>query len=210
MTSKKSQYFQTIARYYMELRGAPFFLSPKEMDLVDRWERKGIPLRVAIEGIKNAFDVRQKVSRSKKSIFSLSFSHPHVMKSFALYQERKVGGRSKPVMAETQRSKIMEAVKGFLNALPIQVAYLKQVYIQVRNILSKEDLDEKELEELEERIEGLIVQNADEEVMKCMKKEVKVEYELESGDEFNRILRIKLVKHTREKYKIPYVSSFYY
>jgi hypothetical protein len=43
-----------------------------------------------------------------------------------------------------------------------------------------------------------------------VKRGVLKDYEFKQAEEFERIFRIKLVKVLRDRYKIPYISLFYY
>ena len=88
--------------------------------------------------------------------------------------------------------------------------YLREVYSQIYRDQLQKDFDEAKLEQEEERIEGLLVQNASDEEKEKVRKDVLGEFRVKNKDELDRIFRVKLVKHLREKYKIPYISPFYY
>jgi hypothetical protein len=45
---------------------------------------------------------------------------------------------------------------------------------------------------------------------KRVKRRIAKDYEFKEEEEFERIFKIKLVKVLRDKYKIPYISLFYY
>ncbi len=77
-------------------------------------------------------------------------------------------------------------------------------------MLSKSDFEEEELECLEEEIEELLSEKAADQEKKRVRDEVCKEYATKNDEELASILKIKLVKFLREKYKIPYVSLFYY
>ena len=48
-------YTQEIERHVRALRDSPPLLSPREVDLIDRWWRNGVPLWLAIDSIRSAF-----------------------------------------------------------------------------------------------------------------------------------------------------------
>lgn len=56
MKEAGSKYFQSIALHFFKHRGAPFFLSSKELDYIAGWEKMGIPLHVVLEGIERSFE----------------------------------------------------------------------------------------------------------------------------------------------------------
>ncbi|MFC2169023.1 hypothetical protein ACFLRM_00450 [Acidobacteriota bacterium] len=207
---KRSQYFQTIARFFFELRGAPFFLSSKDLDLIAIWEKLEIPLHVVHEGIKNSFTNYKKRQRNKTKILSLSFCNHGVLMAFEQHQERKVGSRRKPVKKKNKRKRIRTEVEEFLKTNPRAEHYLKKIFVRVQNALSQEEFDETMLECIEEEMEELLLMNATSEEKAQIKKIVLEEFGIKKKEEFEGILRIKLIKHLRNKHKIPYISPYYY
>lgn len=212
--NQESRYFQTIAHCFFEQRGAPFFLSSKELGLITAWKNKGIPLHVVLEGINNAFlSYRSKPGRKSK-VLSLQFCQKKVQKAFASYKERKVGGSAQNAYPKLERENKTETIKKeitrFLNQLPSQLEYLRGVYARAQNILSSLGVDEEKLEEMEKKIENLLWSNAPEEDRERIKKNIGVEYKIEDEQDFNRIYRVKLIKYLRDKYKVPYISPYYY
>jgi len=78
MPKEREQYYQSIARHLISLRGSPFYLSAREMEIIESWESQGIPLSTVLEGLKQgyaAFRVR-KAGRGRK--FSLLHCQKHV------------------------------------------------------------------------------------------------------------------------------------
>ena len=66
-----SQYFQAVSRFFYEQRGAPFFLSSKEIENIRKWKNMGIPLKIVLEGIKDCFVTHRGKSGRKGKILSL-------------------------------------------------------------------------------------------------------------------------------------------
>ena len=50
------EYFARIEQHFGQRRGGPLMLSPNDWQLVQRWHRKRIPLRVVLRGINQTFD----------------------------------------------------------------------------------------------------------------------------------------------------------
>lgn len=208
--NKRSQYFQTIARHFFKQRGAPFFLSSRELDLIVQWEKMGIPLRVVLEGMRRSFESSRSKQGKKGRILSLAYSNTQVLKSFEQYRERKVGKRRVLLEREVKREKAKAEVEKFLRVIPPRVSYLREIYSLAQRLLSEKDFKEEELERMEEEIETLLFKNSPNDEKEKAKCEVKREYESRNEGEFCSIWRIKLGKLLREKYKIPYISLFYY
>ena len=207
---KRNQYFQTIARHFFEQRGTPFYLSSKELDLIATWEKKEIPLRVVLEGMKEAFENHRMKPGKKGKIMSLSYCNSHVLRAFEQHRERKVGQKRKAVGKDRKDEKIRVEITKYLKCIPGHLDDLKEMYFRVQKELLRRNLDEEGLESIEAEIEEVIVKSADEKERKKVEKEVLVEFPIKENEEFERIFRIKLIKHLRDKYKLPHVSPFYY
>jgi len=207
---KKSQYFQAIARKFLSHRGAPFFLSSKDLVLLDTWEKMGIPLAAVLEGIEKAFEnLRQRPARKAK-ILSLSFCNLHVLRAFEQHRERRVGRRKKEESRDTKRRRIKAEVEKFLEHLPEDIVYLKETFIRAQKILSQREVEEKELERMEEEIENSLFWHSLEEEKEVIKKGILAEYKFRGREEFLRASKTRLIKFLRDKYRIPYISFYYY
>ena len=207
---KRSEYFQSIARHFFKHRGAPFFLSSKDLDFISRWEKMEIPLPVVLEGIKRSFENYGRRAGRKAKIQSLAFCNLQVLKAFEQERERKVGHKKRIVERDEKRNRAKAEVQKFLETIPLQTSYLKEAYSRAQKILSKSHFNEEELERIEGEIEELLWSNSPDEEKDRVKREVSKDYEFKEEEEFVRIFKIKLVKVLRDKYKIPYISLFYY
>ena len=98
-------------------RGAPFFLSPKDVGLIARWEKMRVPLDAVLEGMEMAFENFRKGGRSAK-ILTLGFCEYQVMKAFGRHAERKAGGARKTVSRDEKRNKLVREIERFLGAVP--------------------------------------------------------------------------------------------
>lgn len=208
--SQRSEYYQSIARYFFKQRGAPFFLSSTELNLVEKWEQMEIPLPVVLEGIKRAFDNYMKKPGRRTRIQTLAYCENQVLTAFAQHQDRRVGGERKKTGRTEKKNRARTEIKKFLVTLPLQLGYLQEPYSRAQRLFSHSHVDEEELERIEGEVEELIWEHSLEEERERVKTDVRAEYKIEEGEEFSRILRIKLVKALRDRYKIPYISLFYY
>lgn len=207
---KQSLYFQTIARCFIEQRGTPFFLSSKEVEFIAKWEKMGIPLRLVIEGIKEAFISNRMKSGKKRKIMSLTYCDLYVLRAFEQHRDRKVGQKGITSAGDKREERIRKEVERFLDCIPDHLDYLYGEYVTVQKKLSQGNPGEEYLEQADKEIEELIIKNASREERTKIGKEVADEFSLENQNEFDRVFRIRLIKHTREKYKIPHISPFYY
>ena len=210
MKEAGSKYFQSIALHFFKHRGAPFFLSSKELDYIARWEKMEIPLHAVLEGIERSFESYRRKPGRKAKIQSLAFCDLQVLKAFEQERERKVGHKKRIVERHEKRDRARAEVERFLAKIPQQIGYLKEAYSLARKVLSKSHFDEEELERIEGKIEELLWKNSLDEEKERVKSGVLKDYEFKQEEEFERIFKIKLVKVLRDKYKIPYISLFYY
>lgn len=206
----RSQYFQAITHHFLSRRGVPFFLSSTDIELIGTWEKMGIPLQVVLEGIERTFESERSKPGRRRRIHSLAFCKLHVLKAFEQYRERKVGTRKRKEERDEKRKRIKNEVRNFLMDFPPDLGYLRDVYSKAQKILSRRKVEEEELERLEEEIEELLLSRCPRLEKEKVKVEISQEYPSAAEEEFRTLLKIKLVKLLREKYKIPYISFFYY
>jgi len=170
----------------------------------------GIPLHVVLEGVERSFEIHKRKTGRKAKIQSLAFCDIQVIKAFEQERERKVGHKKRIVERRAKRDRAKVEVERFLGKIPPQISYLKEAYSLAQKELSQSHFDEEELERIEDKIEELLWRNSLDEEKKRVKKRVAKDYEFKEKEEFERIFKIKLVKVLRDKYKIPYISLFYY
>ncbi|UCC39426.1 MAG: hypothetical protein JSV96_16815 [Candidatus Aminicenantes bacterium] len=206
----RSQYFQSIARHFLKLRGSPFFLSSKELHIIETWEKMKIPLQVVLEGVDRAFEKNSLKRARKGKILSLVFCNLQVLRAFEQFRDRRVGSKNNEVGQEKKREKAIAEVKRFLENTPLEVDYLREVFVLVLRRLSCRNINEEELEQREREIEELLFEKASDIEKDEIRREILAEYEFAEKEEFQRVFKLRLLKHLREMYKIPYVSLYYY
>ncbi len=211
MTSEidlKSQYFQRIARFLLEKRKAPLFLSPEEIDLIDRWQKRGIPLRVVLEGLKTAYELfKQKGSGSRRS-FNLKYARNFVYRAFASHRDRRVG-RKRERETEASQQVVIRAVEEFLDRCPAELEEVKPLFNKGLVFLAEEG-GEDMLEDLDEEVDAILLKKASPEERAEAETEVREKYysELVNEKELSRLLSLSLKKNIREKHRIPYLSLY--
>jgi len=206
----RSGYYRAIARAFLARRGAPFFLSPQDLGLIADWERQRIPLPVVLEGVEKSFEPGR--GQARKKILALSACGPLVRKSFELYRERRVGKRRsrKAGPAEDPRERVHAEVTRFLDGLPGAVPYLEGIYRRAQELLANRETGDALFEELDERVDELLLRHCGHDEKIALREAAARDYPGRAPDEVLRIFHIRLIKHLREKYKIPYFSFYYY
>ncbi len=209
---RRSGYYRTIAKVFVELRGAPFFLSSKELDRVRKWEEAGIPLRVVLDGIRGSFERPRRRQGKRHRPYTLEHCNSFVLRAFDLYRERSVGRKAKtaPGVEKRWNTQVLREIEGFLADLPEELHILKPVYQILQGKLLRGEATEEELEKAEEAIEELIEKSLSAEQTQTITAEIRAEFGKMNGAEFDEIFRIKALKAARRKHRIPHVSPFYY
>jgi hypothetical protein len=180
----QSAYYQAIAREFLRRRGAPFILSPRDLDVIADWELRRIPLGVVLEGIGRAFDGLRNRSRGTRGL-PLSFCENQVSKALAQHRDRHAG-RGKPAVPRASKAeKARRAVEAFLAGLRSEVGDLRLLF-------------EAALERIDEDVNEALWQQAARETPGAAR------------DEEDAATRTALLKALRVRRKIPYVSLYYY
>ena len=212
MSLKKNEigfYFQTIERFFFGQRGSPFFFSSKELDVIADWKKKGIPVQVVLEGISDCFTWQRKKPGRKNKIHSLVYCRSFVLRAFESYKERRVGSDLKGLGEEERRKQLGKAAERFLNTYPEEIRELGEMFSRVKKLLSQK-ADEESLEQIEQNVERLLIKKAPDSIKKKIRNEVREEYPDKKGKEHAQILELRIIKHMREKYKVPHISLYYY
>lgn len=209
-TDQRNQYYQIVTRTFLNRRGAPFFLSSREIDMIRSWESREVPLRVVLEGIKNFFEKPVSGPGRKKKAASLVLCDSFVQKAFLMSRTRKIGREQKIISRDDKKSATMDLVRYFLQSLPEEMSFLQGDFHFALQILEKKYPDEEKLEKLDRTVDEKLINNASESLVKRIRSEVLSEYLNSGKEEINRIIEIKLSRFIRERFQIPHLSLFYY
>lgn len=204
----RSRYFQTVAGHFLGLRGASFFLSPKEIQVLESWESEGIPLPVVLDAIHAFFD-STRVRKNRRKGVRLSHCQAEVRRHHVASKERRVGRGTGIAPQGDKRSRIRTAIDAFLQDVPADWSDLKPLFEKARTLLEAEDLDEEELESLDASVEDVLVLKAPSEIAGTIGQQIQSLGLADRGEE-QRIIRLRLIKHLRSQVRIPYLSPFFY
>jgi hypothetical protein len=184
--SERDRYFQEISRAFLARRGAPFFLSPKDLELIASWEKAGVPLALVLEGIERAFAPKPAGAAPLGKVLTLAFCQNQVRKLFELCRDRRVGNTGRVVSGRSEkRQRALAEVDEFL-ARGSSPPGIDAIARRARIVLAAEGADEEALERLDEEADAALSAGA---------------------SERDRTRRIKTL---REKYRMPYFALFYY
>lgn len=205
----QSQYYQTIAREFIGRRGAPFFLSPRDVALIARWEKMMVPLDAVLEGMEMAFENFRKSGRSVK-ILTLGFCEYQVMKAFGRHAERKAGGTRKSVSRDKKKNRLICEIERFLGAVPPGFEDLRAPFGRALDLVQPAGAREEELERLDDEIDEVLWRGASPKEKEELRRNTAAEFAGKRDLDLEEIVRTRFVKARRDRYKVPYVSLFYY
>ena len=204
------RYFQGIARHFLERRGAPFFLSAKDLDLISAWEQTGVPLPIVLEGIEKAFAARRAGAQTRGKVLALSFCRAQVESAFERERDRKVGGTRQPPGRSDKWTRIRAEVEGFLKSLPSGLVPLRPIFLEAREELAKSAVSDEALERLEAELEKILAARSGAEERAAAQSEILAKHKSLGGAALAAAVDLKLVKRLRDRHRIPYLSPFYY
>lgn len=207
--SRRSQYFQEIARTFLSLRGAPFVLSSKDQVTIAGWEARRIPLTVVLEGIRRAIDLYRQRNPHRK-MPALSFCHREVLKAFEAYQERRVGRARIRISPEEKRKRARRAVERCLRSLPLEWSSLSPLLDEALRLLSKPVVSGEDLESLEERLDSLLLQKTTEEERERARRHFSAALSGQPPAVLEEAAARWLIQSLRQKLKIPHLPLYYY
>lgn len=209
---RRTGYYQAIAKAFLERRGAPLLLSPKDQAVLAGWEARRIPLRVVLEGLARAFEGLKARGRGPKGV-SLAACERQVDAAFAQYRERHAGGRTgtapaaaRPGKRDRARREIAQALAG----LGPGEAGLAAPLTEALRLLEAATPDEAGLERLEAALEEALWAGT----TAADRAEAEAGLRREPGSRRPKDLagavRRRAVQAARAARRVPHVSLFYY
>jgi hypothetical protein len=227
----EEEYFQVIESHFLQKRGNPVLLSPKEWGLIREWYDSEIPMDVVIRGIDRAFEGKKD---EPDSISSLRYCRRLVKSEYKRYvkslegkttSEANPAAESRNVAEYLQRlcDALMESSKmavekgnaGLSRLLDENSTKLKDQILDPFLKDQRNDLQrvEEQLTTMEKEIEQVLLPSISENQMKLLKEEAMRELKTFEGKldlaVYQEMLRRTLIKAIRKIYNIPRLSLFY-
>lgn len=200
------EYFRTISRAFFARRGAPFFLSARDLSLVGEWESRGIPLAVVLEGLERAFDGGGPGRRPEGKVLSLAFCGPQVERAFARHRDRGTGTAARVAPRAEKRDRAAAEAARFLERIPAGLETLRPVFEAAAAALAAAAPDEEALERFDERVDETLAGRAPEADRAAAEREAA---KTRARDR-TALAAVLLAKTMRTRHRVPYVSLYYY
>jgi len=153
-------YFAEIEKFFTKKRGRGLVLSPKDWQQIQEWQKAGIPLKVVLKGIDNAF--HQKGSLHQEVKF-LAYCHAEVKKAFKQYQEQMRGARIKDIPVVNTISIFRQRLRSIRQQLEVRrqrvaqagPAWLEPILAQAQESINHILCGEYECPQLEAKLAAL-------------------------------------------------------
>lgn len=223
------EYFQTVEEYFLQKRGNPMLLSPKEWSLIREWHDALIPHEVVLRAIDRGFE-KKKVAEEKSPTTLTYFKR--IVKSEYKHYQKSLEGKAPETPAEAKD--LTEFLARLVSALS---ASADQALVQGNSALSgflteKRDklttdivlplqqnpaIDHQRVEHLlttiEKEIEQVLLLMISDEQMQRFKeeamRELKMFQEKLDFPVFQEMMNRAVIKSIRKAYNIPRLSTFY-
>jgi hypothetical protein len=205
----RSGYYQSIARAFLERRGAPLLLSPRDQALIGSWEARRIPLRVVLEAIARTFDDLRSTGRATRGI-SLGRCERRVDEAFAQHKDRGAGGRAAagagPGKPEQARREVEKALRG----LPPDDGEMAGLLRAALTVLDAPKPDEDALERIDADVDEHLWARATAAEKDAAAAEARRELRGRPAAGLADAVRRRVVMAARAGRRIPRVSLFYH
>lgn len=227
----EEDYFRLIEEYFLQRRGNPVLLNPKEWALIREWYEKNIPQEVILRAIDRGFEKKEDDDKTSLSLryFKRLVKSEH--KRYLKSMEGKI-----PIQVETAPD--TRSVQEFLTLL-LDTLHNSSDKARTEGkfsladflLLKREQLEneifipfqgesspnlqrvEHQLTIMEKEIEQVLMQMISEEQIKLFKedamRELKIFEEKLEWPVYQEMIRRSLIKSIRKQYNIPRLSLFY-
>jgi hypothetical protein len=227
-------YFTEIEEYFWKKRGASLLVSPLDWAIMETWQKAGVPLEAVLKGIDHAYESYQRSRRGAgKPLKSLAYCTDAVLEAAEEQREAAAGsapGNGRAAAAETfsrkelkefftKNAKKLEAAAGRHTTIAARLREFARslesshTLLEIPGALDLEDL-ERRLTILDEKLQATLLNDASEELMLKIRREVDAQLTV-----YRRKMKVeqlalveKQYMHKRllEEYGLPRLSLFYF
>lgn len=230
-------YYTEIEEYFWKKRGAHLLVSPLDWAIMETWQKAGVPLEAALQGIDRAFESYERSRRGAgKPLKSLAYCTDAVLEAAEERQEAAAGAqpKSKPEAKEpfprdelraylernrdllrrvaTRRSSSQPALSSLLRKVSDSVASAA-TSLEAPGPLPLEDL-ERQLTILDDKIYAALLTHANENLLLKIRREVDSQLSAYrrkmKADQLALVERQYSQKRLLDEYQVPRLSLYYF
>lgn len=226
----EAEYFRMVEEYFLQKRGNPMLLSPKEWSLIGEWQEAGIPHEVVLRAIDRGFEKKDKAEEKQPTTLTY---FKRIVKSEYKHYQKSLEGKSLPV-ASSAPGDLNEFLARLVSALSTSAEEaLTQGNLALSQFLNekKDALNtgillplqqnpaidhqrvEHQLTTIEKEIEQVLLLLISDEQMQRFKEEAMRELKMFQQKLdfpiFQEMVNRAVIKSIRKAYNIPRLSTFY-
>jgi len=229
-------YFTEIEEYFWKKRGANLLVSPLDWAIMEAWQQAGVPLEAALKGIDRAFESHSRSRRGGRPMKSLAYCTDAVLEAAEEAQEAAAGRstgssqkKTEPFSKETlqahfekNRQALQATATKTDSVFPELAKRLSEaaeslaqcsVILESPAALDLEDL-ERRLTVLDDKIHASILQQASEELLLRLRREMDGQLVTYRGKmhagQIALVEKQFLHKRLLEEFRLPRLSLFYF
>jgi hypothetical protein len=230
-------YFTEIEEHFWKKRGAHLLVSPLDWAIMETWQKAGVPLEAALQGIDRAFESYQRSRRGAgKPLKSLAYCTDAVLEAAEERQEAAAGAHSTNSAAPKAEPFPRADVKSYIekNAAHLERAAERsvkshsQLCVMLKNaassllgcltvlekpgVLDLEDL-ERRMSILDDKVHAALLSHATEEMMLKIRREVDSQLSAYrrkmKAEQLALVEKQYLQKRLLDEYQLPRLSLYY-
>jgi hypothetical protein len=110
-SAPETAYYQAVEEYFVSQRGDPLFVSNADWVLIHEWRSAGVPLRVVLRGIADAFEGRAHSWSRDKKVGSLAYCKSEVERAVERWQRALALGEEERLDPSAQLRSLAEALE---------------------------------------------------------------------------------------------------
>jgi hypothetical protein len=229
-------YFTEIEEHFWKKRGAHLLVSPLDWAIMETWQKAGVPLEAALQGIDRAFASYQRSRRGAgKPLKSLAYCTDAVLEAAEERQEAAAGGQPQKALAREPFSRdelavylerncdlVEKAALRNASTRPDLASLFRQIAQSVRaasGILAApgtvpfEDL-ERQLTILDDKIYATLLTHASAELLLKIRREADSQLSAYrrkmKADQLALVERQYSQKRLLDEYQLPRLSLYYF
>jgi hypothetical protein len=230
-------YFTEIEEYFWKKRGAHLLVSPLDWAIMETWQKAGVPLEAVLKGIDRAFESYGRSRRGAgKPLKSLAYCTDAILEAVAENQEAAAGSTPKngraaaePFSRDELRAYFTRNFVQLVKAADTQRATHAELASRLAEIaqslnssltlldtpgtLDVEDL-ERRLTIQDEKIQAALTQQASEELMLRIRREVDGQLAMYrrkmKAEQLSLVERQYTQKRLLEEFGLPRLSLYYF
>jgi|SRR5215475_2952698 len=229
-------YFTEIEEHFWKKRGAHLLVSPLDWAIMETWQKAGVPLEAALQGIDRAFESYQRSRRGAgRPLKSLAYCTDAVLEATEERLEAAAGTQPQPKTAKDPFSR--EELRSYLHrnaellkkaadrcqsAKPELASRFQQIsqsltsamtMLDAPGALPLEDL-ERQLTILDDKIYAALLTHADETLLLKIRREVDSQLSAYrrkmKADQLAMVERQYLQKRLLDEFLLPRLSLYYF